>query len=434
MVTLPKYMNWRIRLTAVLLTAVILLIGCHDKEKTPTVQFLVWGDPLEQATFRAIVDRFELLNPDVQVEMNGLPGKTDFSAQLAMDFAAGSPPDIFVLDYRRLAQFNNMDSLQPLDALLAHSDVIAEADFYAVALDAFRDSQGTLVCIPQNISSQVVYYNRDLFDQAGLPYPDPNWDWESFRQTARALTLPDSNGDGEADQFGLGMEPTILRMAPFIWQNGGELVDNWANPTTLTIDSAESQQALEFVIALSVRDGVLPSATQEAVQSHGNRFLNGNIAMYVNSRRITPTLRESADFKWDVAPLPHGKQAATVLHSDGYCMARNSTDNMAAWRFIEFAASEEGQQIASQLGRAVPSMKSVANSPYFLDSTQPPAHAQVWLDVIPDLRLLPRLENWSQIERTSAIVFELAYLGRQPLVISISEIQQISTERFAPLR
>ncbi len=416
------------------MAAVVLLVGCREVDNTPVVRFSVWGDPLEQAAFRAVADRFEKLNPHVRVEINGLPDKTDFSASLATEFAAGTPPDVFVLNYRRLAQFYNQDSLQPLGPFLAQSDVLDESDFYGIALDAFRDSQGTLVCIPHNISSQVIYYNRDLFDKAGVPYPTASWDWEQFRQAAIALTSSDHNGDGEPDQFGLGMEPTILRMAPFIWQNGGELVDDWENPTTLTLDSAESQQALSFVIDLSVIDGVFPNASQEAVQSQGNRFLNGNIAMYINSRRITPTLRESAEFNWDVAPLPHGERAATILHSDGYCMSRNSEVSAVAWQFIEFAVSEEGQQIASQLGRAVPSLKSVATSPYFLEPTQPPANAQVWLDVVPDLRLLPRLEHWSQIERKAAVTFELAFLGRQPLIISINEIQATSAERFMPLR
>lgn len=398
------------------------------------VRFLVWGDPPEQAAYRGVVERFETLNPDVDVEMTALPGKSDFVTRLTTDFAAGAPPDVFLLNYRRLAQFHNKDGLQPLGPLMAQSTMLDEAGYYPIALDAFRDSSGTLVCIPQNISSQVVYYNRDLFDAAGLPYPDGSWDWAAFRETARALTLPDANGDGEADQFGLGLEPTILRMAPFVWQNGGRLVDDWVAPTGFVLDSAESIEAMSFVINLSVRDGVVPNANQEAVQTHGDRFLSGNIAMYVNSRRITPTVREVVDFAWDVVPLPRGEQAATVLHSDGYCMARQSSVQDAAWRFIEFAVSEEGQQIASKLGRTVPSLQSVATSPFFLDSTQSPANAQAWLDVVPELRLLPKLENWPAIERTAAIEFELAYLGQKPLLLGVEVISNKAGEGFERIR
>ncbi len=430
----------------------MLLVGCvapSTGQQTPDqpasagepviVRFMVAGSPPEQAAFQSVVDGFQASQPQVngtpvQVEVIAVPSIGDFMTRLTADIAAGAPPDVFVLNYRRMAQFYNKGALEPLGPHLQASQQLKEADYYPVALDAFRDSQQTLVCLPQNVSSQVVYYNKDLFDKVGVSYPPGQWAWEDFRQTAIKLTAGDKDGDTWPDKYGLGLEPALIRMAPFIWQNGGELVDNPAQPTQLTISTPAAREALDFVLSLGREDGVVPNYSAEAVASHEDRFLAGNIAMYVDSRVLVPTLRESAKFNWDVAPLPQGKVAANVLHSDGYCMAAAAKNKEAAWSFIEYALGPQGEERASRLGRTVPSLQSVAESNAFLDPTQPPANAQVWLDNMAILHILPKLENWPAIERTAATELELAYLGAQNLETVITNIEASAADGFVPIK
>lgn len=424
-----------------------LLLGCAPVQlgrETPageepiTVQLMVSGGPVDQAIYQAVVDAFhaqavQVAGAPVRVELVGIPSPSDFMTRLTTDFAAGTPPDVFLLNYRRLTQFYNRGAVEPLGPWLAGSQSLQEADFYPVALDAFRDGQGTLTCLPQNISSQVVYYNKQVFDEAGEPYPSGDWTWEEFRQTAIRLTSPDGNGDGYPDRYGLGLEPALIRMAPWIWQNGGELVDDPAHPTRLSLDAPATRAAIQFVINLAQQDGVVPNYSAEAIASQPDRFLAGNIAMYIDSRAFTPTLRETVKFAWDVAALPHGQQTANVLHSDGYCMAASSQQKAAAWALIEFALSAEGQTIAAQLGRTVPSMRKVAESPAFLNPDQPPANSQVWLDAVDHLRILPKTENWPAIERTAATELEQAYMGFQSLDTLIHNIQVASESGFVAI-
>jgi len=438
---MSKAVQWR---SCVLLALVILVqaacapiqLAPAQSSSTPTtITFLVSGGPAEQAVFEAVVDRFHAKQTDIKVELNAVVSAGDFITRLTTDFAAGAPPDVFLINYRRMTQFYNRDAIEPVEPLLQNSTAFKEEDFYAMSLDAFRDAQGTLICMPQNVSSQVVYYNKDIFDKAGLPYPASDWTWEEFRQTAIALTLPDDNDDTYPDQYGLGLEPVLIRMAPWIWQNGGELVDDPANPTQLALDTPAAREAIQFVLDLAQEDGVVPNYSAEAVASHPDRFLASNIAMYVDSRVFTPTMRETVEFNWDVAPLPRGKQIANVLHSDGYCMASASQVKDAAWKFIEFALGEEGQIIAAQLGRTVPSLRSVAESPAFLDAESPPASAQVWLDNMEEnMRVLPKVDNWIAIERTAATDLEQAYLGLETLDEIIANIEATAAEGFVPIK
>jgi multiple sugar transport system substrate-binding protein len=415
----------------------LVLVGCvpvspaaegsrsAQSSAAPTVvTLLVSGGPAEQAAYAAVVEGFHAVQDEVRVEMSAVPGTNDFLTRLTTDFAAGTPPDVFLLNYRRMAQFYNRGAIEPLGPMLATSALLSEEDFFPVALDAFRDGQGVLVCMPQNVSSQVVYYNRDLFDRAGVAYPQPGWTWEDFRQTALALTLPDADGDGYADQYGLGLEPALIRMVPFIW-----------DPTRLTLDDPATRAALQFVVDLALVDGVTPKADAVAVASIPDRFLAGNIAMYIDSRVFTPTMRETVEFAWDVAMLPRGVQPANVLHSDGYCMASASQVKEAAWRFVEYAMGAEGQRIAAELGRTVPSRYDVAGSEAFLDADEPPANAQAWLDNMEaNMGVLPKIENWNAIERTAAAEFELAFLGDIPLDEAIDHVQTFAAEGFVPIR
>ena len=140
--------------------------------------------------------------------------------------------------------------------------------------------------------------------------------------------------------------------------------------------------------------------------------------MYLNSRRGTPTYREAAAFDWDVAPLPRGQEAAGVLHSDAYCLSAAAPNKEAAWKFIEFANSPEGQAIVARSGRTVPSLIAVAESGAFLDPAAKPARSRVFLDTIPDLQLVPLLSTWEEIETTASEEIERSFYGD----ISVAEV------------
>ncbi|MFW6096703.1 MAG: ABC transporter substrate-binding protein [Chloroflexota bacterium] len=381
-------------------------------ERPVTVSFMVFGDPAERQAYAGLVDAFHEQQDAIRVELRHVPSPTEYRTRLATEFAAGSPPDISLMNYRRYAAFAANDLLQPLGPYLDASDVVDGDDFYQVAIDAFR-WQGQLMCIPQNISSLVVYYNEDLFLEAGVPFPADDWTWDDFVQTARALTRG-LDEDGVVDQYGLGVEPSLFRLAPFVWQNDAPLVDDPHDPNRLTLTRPPSLEALQWFVDLRQRHGVVPTRVEEASQDSESRFIGGTTAMFLNSRRGTPTYREIEAFTWDVAPLPRGKSVAGILHSDAYCLSATTGNKAAAWTFVEFANSVEGQTIIAGSGRTVPSLIAVAESPAFLDATKPPARARVFLDTAHLLQRVPVISTWEEIERTADQEIERAFYGDIP--------------------
>lgn len=395
-----------------------LLSACQPKANASgDISFMVFGDPAELAAYQTLVDRFEANHPEIQVEVIQVPSQSDYRKRLVADLTAGAPADVVFFNYRLYASFAEAGALQPLSDYLKNSRVIQESDFYPQAMEPFK-WQGEQMCIPQNISSLVVYYNKDLFQQAGVPFPAKGWTWDDFTSTALALTK-DLDGDGLTDQFGAGIEPEFIRLAPFIWQSGGEIVDDPSDPSTLLLDTNEAFDAVNFFVGLQTVHHVAPNAEEEKSEDSESRFINGRAAMYFNSRRVVPALRESANFDWDVAALPQGKSPATILHADGYCIPSASKNKDAAWTFIEFANSVEGQTIVASTGRTVPSLKAVAESPAFLDPNAKPASSQVFLDVIPTIRALPIIPKWADIEEIVSEELARAFYGETPVYDAI---------------
>jgi multiple sugar transport system substrate-binding protein len=377
------------------LAAVAMWAAAGPAHAAEPLRLQAFGDPAELNAYKELIAAFKAATPGVEVEFIPVGKQRDHMAKLATGFSGGNPPDLFLINFRRFGQFAAKGVLEPLGPSLAARGKFREADFYEQATEAFRYN-GQLMCTPQNVSSLVTYYNVAMFKQLGLPLPTADWDWAAFMRAAKALTR-DTNGDGKTDVYGLGFEPTLIRLVPFVWQAGGDLVDNLAAPKRFTLDTPAALEALEFVRSWSTSK-VVPPLVDNKSEDHESRFARGGLGMVLHSRRYTATLRGVPNLDWDVAPLPRHKQAATVLHADAYCMAKGSANKDAAFRFVEFALGDVGAGIVARSGRTVPAKKSVAQSADFLDSSQRPRSAKVFLDSIAQIRRTPNIAQWNEIE------------------------------------
>ena len=373
---------------------------------TTAVQLVAFGDPAETAGYENMIEAFEKENPDVDVTFAPVPTQDDLLARLTTGFANDDPPDAFLINYRKYGQFAEQDVLEPVGPYLEESDVISPTDFAETAMAPFSFDGETQTCLPQNVSSLNVYYNKDLFAEAGVDEPQTGWTWDDFVATAKSLT--------SGDVYGLGTEASLIRVAPFVWSNGGEVVDDPDNPTTLTLDEGPAREALDFFLDLSLEHKVVPPDAEEQSQGSEERFVAGRLGMYLDSRKVVPGFREITGFEWDVAPLPvaPGGEPATILHGDAYCMTKASTAKEATWRLVEFANSPAGQTILAESGRTVPSRLDIAESEVFLEPAEPPASSRVFIDVIPSIRAVPVTGSWSRVEKEADNVLESLYFGR----------------------
>jgi multiple sugar transport system substrate-binding protein len=387
-----------------------------------TVTFAVSGDTAEKEAYGKIVAAFNGRQSRVTVTLSHIPSASDYVKRLTADLAAGTPPDIALMNYRRFAAFAARNAFDPIAPYLASSSALQPSAFYPEVVSAFTRG-GTLIGIPQNASSLVIYYNKNLFGQAGIALPKDDWTWDDFLTAARGLTKG-------TEQYGIGISPEMIRVAPFIWQNGGDIVDNLATPTRLTFDRAESAEAIQWFVDLQSRHKVAPDAVQVAAEDDESRFLNGRSGMFFDSRRVVPTLRTITAFDWDVAPLPGRKGRASILHSDAYLLTAASKNKAAAFSFMEYANSTEGQTFIAATGRTVPSIKAIAETPIFLDPATKPANNRVFLNAIPIIRPTINVDRTEEIESVVNNEIKRAFYGQASVADAIGVAQSRTAELF----
>ena len=402
--------------TVMLLLVLAALAGCGGDDDdagggsgdaNPRVSFQLFGDGEELKAYRQLVADYKRETGN-DVQLIEIPDREAHLAKLLTSFGGGDPPDVFLINYRNFGGYAQRGVVEP------PGDRVDVADFYEPPVDGFT-VDGKLQCVPQNVSSLVVYYNRALFEKAGLAAPKAGWTYDDFVAAAERLKRVEGI-------HALGVEPGIVRASAFIWSAGGEVVDRTEDPTRFTLDTPEARRGLERLIALH-EQGLTPSAKEAASRSLDERFIDGTLGMFLSSRREVPGFRTIEGFDWDVAAFPRAEEDFTILHSDAYCVAKAGNPD-AAYDFVAYAAGEKGQRLLAESGRTVPSRKTVANGPAFLEPSKPPRSAKVFLDAVPKIKRLPTDAQWTEAEDAADLALERAFYGDLTLDEAIERIER----------
>ena len=371
------------------------------------------GGESEIEAFKELARNFQSAHPGTEVQVVGVADQGEHIAKLATAFAGGAPPDAFLINHRRMGRFVDANVVEP--AVAGPVDVAA---LYQPPVAAFTFN-GRLMCLPQNVSSVVTYVNPGLFARAGVPLPGPDWTWSDALSTARALSA--------AGIEAVGFDPELRTVAPFVWAAGGEVVNNTSKPSQIGLGTPQGRKAIQFLLDLQ-KTGL--DATERAASEPQARFAAGQVAMFFDSRRSVPAFRK-AKVDFDVAPLPRDVQRASLLASDGWCVAKAAKNKPLAQAFAQYAVGQEGATVLAKAGRTVPSLRSLAESPAFLDPTQPPKNARVFLDVIPHLRQLPSVATWNEAENRASDTIQQLFAEKTTIDQAVKEIE---SETAAVLR
>ena len=395
-----------VRAPAAALAAALALAGCGaagggDQEGGGgRIDFLVTADAEEAAVYEDLVRAYRE-KTGASVRLTPIPDTDGFLQRLSTSYSAGRPPAVWLINHRRLGPYLRPGAIDPAGPRLGTEGAPEREELLEAPLAPFT-FRGELQCVPQNASNLVVYVNRDRFREAGVAMPRADWTYDELLAAVDRL----KGGGGHA----VGTEASVIRVAPFVWSAGGELVDDDENPTRFTLDTPAAQRGLDAFLALG-RDGRSPSAADVEAKPLEERFIDGELAMFLSSRRDVPNFRAIEDFEWDVAGFPTLEREVTVLHTDGFCLSKGAQAD-AGWRFIAFAAGPEGQRILARGGRTVPSLREVAESPDFLNPTEPPRSSEIFLDQVDVARRLPTTRGFPQVEDAADLALEQAFYGR----------------------
>ncbi len=345
-----------------LATTAFALALASSAQADTTITYALWGSPAEGAVWTKIATAFEVLHPDIKVNVE-VADWDSYWEKLKVQVAGGTPPDVFAMDAPLFADWQSRNVLLDLKPYIDKDPAILDG-VYPITLKAYNTGTG-IFGLPRDFQTIVLYYNKDMFDAAGLAYPTDAWTYDDLRATAKKLTL-DKNGDGTTDQWGFwdggyDMEPF---WGALVWAYGGDVVDPAAGKTLIA--SPEATAAFQLFDDMWLTDKSLPTE-QQLAQFGYDGFLSGVSAMGMSGHWSVPEYSQ-VTFHWDVAPLPLGpKGRATSVNSAGFVVAKDSKNPDAAWEFVKYAFSDAGQTELAKIGLAIPVRKSVAESPAYLD-------------------------------------------------------------------
>jgi multiple sugar transport system substrate-binding protein len=326
------------------------------------ISYMMWGAPEELEVWKQVVADFEKANPDISVDVQ-VSDWDSYWTKLNTLMGANTPPDVFAMDAPLYLDWQSRGVLLNLQPYIDKTPGFLDG-FYPQTLKAYQTADG-YYGMPRDFQTIAIFYNKEMFDAAKVPYPSADWTLDDLRATAKKLTL-DKNNDGKTDQYGFG--PDLWDMELFwseaIWAYGGDILN--ADHTKSLIGDPNARKAWEFIEAM-VKDGSIPTPTVSG-EYGGDLFQSKMAAMIPIGHWAVPGYVQ-AGIKLGAAPMPKGPAGqATSVNSAGFVVARDSKNPDAAWKFVQFALSETGQKRLAELGFAIPVLKSVAESPAYLNA------------------------------------------------------------------
>jgi len=344
---------------------------------------------------RAIEADFETRYPDLDVQMieqSGAVGQQDKSRfMLAGDLQL----DVTRIDVTEFGAFLSEGALVDLQPYF-DADPTWDADDYLPVIDGMRDERGHLFGLTSTFTPYVMYFNRDLLRASGLDAPPSDWTWDDLLAACRATTR-DTDGDGRVDQWGISLTQWLQAVAPWIWQNGGELLDPTLQRSLL--HEPEAVGALQFVRDLLHREKVASFDASFEVTYGQGLFQAGRAAFYGPvGFWETYRFKYIEAFEWDVVPLPRGVREATAIAMTAYVVPRTSREPQLAYEMVRALGGRDFQGLLARIGNGAPGLKSAALSEDFLQPQRPPESERVFLDVLPSARFMPPLANWRKIQ------------------------------------
>ena len=298
----------------------------------------------ENTRLQEMVDTFNAANPDLNVTLNQVP---DYDTALQTAIAGGSPPDVFYIDSFRLPDYVDAGALMPIGDQMENAD-----DFYPSLRQAFT-IDGTFYCPPKDFSTLALQYNTDLFDAAGLEYPNADWTWDDLRSAAESLT------DADNGVYGLTLSADFARMIAFLYQAGGTVTNE--DFTAMTLDSPEALEAAEFYIGLA-NDGFAAQPSDLDSGWPGEAFGKGQAAMAIEGNWIAPFLNDQfPDLNWGVTEMPAGPGGeGTMAFTVCYGVAASAANPEASIRLANWLTGDEGMAQWTGLGLAMPTRQSLS--------------------------------------------------------------------------
>jgi multiple sugar transport system substrate-binding protein len=351
----------------------------------------------------ATIAAFEAEHPGIKVEYETAAWDAYFT-KLQTVVAAKQAPDAFELNYENFVTYADKGALADLTPLIAADTGFSTDVYNPTALAAFAQD-GKQLGLVESFSNVILFYNKDLFDKAGVAYPTADWTWTEELAAAQKLTDTANGvwGDFAPIQF--------WEFYKTIAQNGGSILS--ADKKTVTIDSPQNIETLTWMIDKVNNYKVTPSDVEMAGQSSEDLFKAGKIAMLRTGIWLLGDFTANAPFKWDIALEPGKTNKAHHFFSNGVAVSANSAHPAEAYQWIKFLTSSKAAvDLRIAAGWELPAVSDAAAVQGYLDQPIPESR-EVVFQALDTAVVPPVIGNWNQLTDAVGKELEAAKLGQK---------------------
>ncbi|WP_052487383.1 ABC transporter substrate-binding protein [Gordoniibacillus kamchatkensis] len=341
-----------------------------------------------------IVSKFKETHPNIDVKVELTPNKQYWS-KMETAAAGDQLPDVFWMNGPRIVKFAANGQLLPISDQIKADKV--DMSNYPEALVKLYTVNGKNYGIPKDYDTIGLWYNKKMFDEAGVKYPDESWDWNALLDAAKKLTNPAKGVWGIA--AALDSQGVYYNMIP---QNGGYVISD--DKKTSGYDKPEAIEALKFWTDLITVYKVSPTQAQMTDTEPMQLFTSGKVAMYFDGSwdAIEYSKNEYTKDKVNVAVWPQGKKRAAVIHGLANVIAAKTKHPKEAWEFVKFLGSKEAADIQAKTGTVIPAYKGTESA---------------WVNSMPNFNL-------------KAFIDMVAYSVPYPVSKDTSKWTTVETEQF----
>ncbi len=367
-------------------------------QETVTLKWGLWGDTEELKGHQAVADAFTAKYPNIKIDIQAAPWD-DYNTKLKTLIASGDPNlyDVFFYGYNveNLVQQGVIEDLTPWAKKTGYDF----NDYWPGILDR-ATVNGEVYGLVRDADASLLYYNKDIFDEAKVAYPTDKWTLDDLKAAAEKLTKVESNG--RVSRYGLGFEAG--KVDSFLVGNGGGYLDSNTNPTKSILDTPESLAILNYFTDLIAKNYAIKPSALEQAGGDAAAFQQGKVAIIIQNASRIPAFN-AAKLNYDISALPlppSGKRANNAAGAAWHISAK-SQHKEAAWTFLSWLQSADGGLgIYAKQGGLFPALKSVATSAAFTDPSQTPANRAAFTIEGAGLTLLQpiTLPEWDDLSGT----------------------------------
>lgn len=321
----------------------------------------------EQAAYNEKFAEFEKQNPGIKIKWEWYP--QGYAEKLTALFASNQAPDVFMNYVGDLGDRVTKGFMAPLTSYFKADGFDGNTDLFPNAVIKYN---GDIYGILDVITPQVLYYNKDIFDKAGVPYPSDNWTWDDLKNAATKLTIKDG---GKITQYGFQTDEYCRVWLSHFWSNGGKVFDSEEKPTKPTFTGPEGVAAAQYLVDMVQTLGVAPPPGVAGGLGFREAFTNGKTAMTLDGSWMNSQYAQKQGLNYDVALVPKGSvKRGGWMAPTAASMSTQTKYKEQAWKYIKFCFSYDSSMRRAGYGDPLKSSGVPVWKSAYKDAKWKPSH------------------------------------------------------------